>query len=78
MTTFEQELIRAIENGCPECNRKPVYLTQIVTIAKNYPEGTLGLHRGRFCEVQSLCGKILYDYMGNGWIPELEEVVKGE
>jgi len=74
---FEQELVKAIEHGCPDCNRKPMFLTQIVTIAKNYPEGTLTLHRGQFWGVQSLCGKVLYDIQ-DGWIPELAEIVKGE
>ena len=92
MNQFEQELIRAIEHGCPECGEKSVALKcqeerwYSITVGHKqskyldyYPEGDFAIDSQ---DIAILCGDYdCYTQLWSeveGWIPELQEIVKGE
>lgn len=77
MTQFETELIRAIEHGCPRCGRYLSKITENITIARKYPNKELVLHRGAYKYLTCTNGHPLWSNI-TGWIPELQEIVKGE
>jgi len=89
MTLFEQELIRAIEHGCPECgyassfsrsfhgimwDKLLVRNNGIKCVDQNYQGRVKGAPERIYCP---RCSKQVWD-SDNGWISELQEVVKGE
>ena len=87
MWQFEQELIRAIEHGCPLCgpetgmaldaNRRVTYWLGLKGGKVDYNEHEMqDYHDGSVVYCQS-CGGSLWT-AENGWIPELQEIVKGE
>ena len=82
MNTFEQQLVRAIEHGCPECGTHLARLTVNVAPARTYPSKELKLHYGTYKEVVCSQGYTLWNPTlvsgATGWTPELQEVVKGE
>lgn len=94
MTTFEQELVRAIEHGCPKCGWQDLEL--ICTEARYYSldlfdngeidygsSEPLDSHNDYVQCGNSFCGILLWaekETAGScsGWIPELRDVVKGK
>lgn len=91
MTQFETELIRAIEHGCPECNYKgPLTVYSLYSASSlvdkgigwgpdwSYPEFIEPFTPEQIRDVICpRCDVTLWDDT-NGWIPELQEIVKGE
>ena len=89
MTEFEQELVRAIEHGCPECGYEFFTLFQwqvqrmSVGLYGNQPwpdydwdEDVPDRTKPDELECKH-CKKSLWT-SNDGWIPELAEIVKGE
>ena len=85
MTTFEQELIRAIEHGCPFCQtqRVRVYIESSESRITDIREGKLfvgsksvGYRRETEVECEG-CMAELWSRQ-HGWIPELKEVVESD
>ena len=88
MTTFEQELIRAIEHGCPECGDvewiRVEYLQQCFDVAKpSYHGDELEWdfsHMGNKRKELKVTCRYWHTLWTaeDGWIPELKEVVESD
>ena len=93
MTAFETELIRAIEHGCPECTGDVMIARMldaswydVYVQAGGEPQierdwhGTDVPDEHRYIEVRCDCRgcKITLWTAETGWVPELQEIVKGE
>jgi hypothetical protein len=61
MTTFEQELDRAIEHGCPKCDWYSHYFD---------------VYDGEKVDC-AYCLNTLWT-VADGWIPELQGIIRGE
>ena len=87
MTTFETELVRAIEHGCPECGSDDLMVTSNEVAEYRVSPCWHGIDWKLYETVRSTdigvhcydCGKdkLLWT-IDRGWIPELAEIVKGE
>lgn len=90
--TFETELIRAIEHGCPECGDDidlRLYCLKEVGYSASLSQNGKGLvlwnettideshETSNLCVECPKCEAELWTARG-GWIPELQEIVKGE
>lgn len=83
MTAFEQELVRAIENGCPKCQNKNflVYRSQDVYskvgITDNGRLAHTDVNRQLYYRRRVSCQKCHRDLWTkeHGWIPVLADVV---
>ena len=89
MTTFERELVRAIEHGCPECGSNELTWYQLQEercylsvrpdgeLDTGFPEATEA-NAPKVIEVECQdCYATLWR-TGDGWIPELKEVVESD
>lgn len=65
MTDFEKQLVKVIEHQCPICG----CIDDFLDISKD--------HRGLLKIICPRCASILWA-AETGWIPELQEIVKGE
>ena len=85
MNPFETELVRAIEHGCPFCGGE--WLELYCIEERGYTLGTDGSsvtydEHGAFQssinkELLCRCSATLWT-AEHGWIPELQEIVRGE
>lgn len=85
MTDFEQELIRAIEHGCPECGGRSVTVkyTQDVSSHVEVWDGLLEWEQeteSNFVDRKVKCWECSETFWTaeTGWIPELQEVIKND
>lgn len=86
MTDFEKQLIKAIEHGCPGCGSQlfSVKWMQETFGRVEVTKGELAWSEPDTTEMVddrettcAKCGEELWT-AENGWIPELQEIVKGE
>ena len=86
--SFEQELIKAIENGCPFCKWDEFTVGCQITawVHPRYADAAAEVLRWdtkidyldtAYCIACDMCKKELWT-KEHGWIPELAEIVKGE
>ena len=87
MNQFEQELIRAIEHGCPECKADTfnVICEEVVGYLTRILESPTEIEWYDQTDYESYEQIVRCDECGwqlwskeDGWIPELAKIVKGE